>query len=362
MGTIIRGIKNIFRNKFRNILIILVLTLALSLGLMMINMNISSNNKIRNIKEKLGNKIDVHVSYEYLESLTDEKKGIWPRQEDYLFDESLADEILKMDYVKPIRKDISGDFISKKYKSEFADEPEAGMTTTSEGEEVDSTHWFFLIGIDGVNMLPTFQSKMYELVGGNFFKETDIEQNVALIGEKFAKRNNLKVGSEMIINKERIKVCGIYKIKKFFSESIYTPFKTAQRLLDLEGKVEYLNITVDSIDNVQKTVNYINKKLSDGKIIAEQDTSKYASILSSINSIKRISKVAMTSAFAVGILVILSIMFINVRNRAKEIGILKAIGASNFNISTQFLVESVTLCTIALILSAVIILGTNQPI
>jgi putative ABC transport system permease protein len=363
MGTVIRGIKNIFRNKFRNIAVILVLTLSLSLGLMMINMNFSSNNKIRNIKEKLGNEIDVYISNEYIESITDEKKGIWPRQEDYLFDENLADDILKIDSVKSITKSIAGDFISKKYKSEFADEPEAGMMTTSEGEEVDPTHWFSLFGIDGdANKSPAFQNGMYELVGGNFFKETDIEQNVALIGKKFAKRNNLNIGSEIIINREKIKVCGIYEIKKFFSESIYVPFKTAQRLLNLKDKVDYLRVTVDSIDNVEKTVNYINKKISDGKIIAKQDTSKYASILLSINSIKRISKVGMISAFAVGILVILSIMFINVRNRAREIGILKALGASNLNISTQFLVESVTLCTIALILSAVIILGTNQPI
>jgi len=363
MGTIIRGIKNISRNKIRNLAIILVLTLSLSLGLMMINMNFSSNNKIRNIKEKLGNEIDVYISNEYIKSLTDEERGIWPRQEDFLFDEGFADEILKIDSVESITKSISGDFISKKYKSEFADEPEAGMMTTSEGEEVDPTHWFFLVGIDGeANMSPSFQSGMYELIEGHFFKKTDIEQNVALIGKKFAERNNLNIESEIIINREKIKVCGIYEIKKFFSESIYAPFKTAQRLLDIEGKLGFLHVTVDSIDNVEKTVNYINNKISDGKIIAKQDTSKYASILLSINSIKKISKVGMISAFAVGILIILSIMFINVRERAKEIGILKAIGASNFNISTQFLVESVTLCTIALILSAVIILGTNQPI
>ncbi|GAG56003.1 unnamed protein product, partial [marine sediment metagenome] len=189
------------------------------------------------------------------------------------------------------------------------------------------------------------------------------EQNVALIADKFAERNKLDVGSNIIIKEEKLKIIGIYEVMGEFSpETIFIPFKTAQRLFNIEGKVHFLDVTVDSIDNVQKTIDYINNTLSDGRIKAIKGMEEVDPTILLLNNIKRISKISMISSSIVAILIILSIMFINVRERAREIGILKAIGASNFNISTQFLIESISLCIIALILSIAITLAINQPL
>ncbi len=388
MGTVIRGIKNIFRNKFRNILVILVLTLALSLALMMINMDFSLNNITRAVKRKIGTRFDVHVNYEYLDKLAKEKGDkIYDNPELFLIDESLADEISKTDSVERVSKIIYGDFTSEKLKSYQAEMIKKGQlveekVTTPEGEEIDYSKMFYVMGIEDADMIQQLQDKTINLVEGNLFKRTDIKQNVALIEKHFAERNRLKIGSEFIINGEKIKVCGIYEFKKieqpeefgeyFGEETIYIPFKTAQRLLsrrwrggvvaDAEGKAEMLTVKVDSLDNVQKTINYINNTLSDGRIKAHQEWTKYAQILFSTKSIKKISTISMISAFATAVLIILSIMFITVRGRAKDIGILKAIGASNINISSQFLVESISLCVLALILSSMIILAVNRPL
>jgi len=349
MGTIIRGIKNIFRNKSRNIAIILVLTLSLSLALMMVNMNFSSNQNVKSIKEKYGNSFSVTSSYDYYiigkKEPYDEEKS--------LIDESIADEIAKIASVIEVNKYLSGDFISKKLKV-------PGITGIHKymgeveviSEEISNT----------ISFLGTEESFLTEVAKGNTFKRNDIEQNVVVIADKFAERNKLDVGSNIIVKGEKLKIIGIYKVMgEFASELIFIPFKTTQRLFNLEGKVSFLDVTVDSIDNVQKTVDYINNKLSDGRIKAEHGREDDPFLLF-FNNIKRISKVSMISSSMVAILIILSIMFINVRERAREIGILKAIGASNFNISTQFLVESISLCIIALILSTAITLATNQPL
>ena len=384
MGTVIRGIKNITRNKFRNILIILVLTLALSLALMMINMDFSLNNITRAVKRKIGTRFDVTVNDEYIEELAKkEGKKIYDDPSFFLIDESLADEISKIDSVERVSKFMYGEFKSEKLKSYESEMIKEGQVfveekvTTPEGEEIDYSKMFYATGIDDADMIHEFQEKTINLVEGNLFKRTDIKQNVALIEKNFAERNRLKLGSKFIINNEKIEVCGIYEFKKieqpeeyggyFGEETIYIPFKTAQRLLkrekiDMKGKANMLTVKVDSLDNVQKTMNYINNTLSDGKIKAHQEWTKYSQILYSTNSIKRISKIGMISAFLVGVLIILSVMFINVRNRAKEIGILKAIGASNLNISSQFLIESLAVCIIALILSIVVILAANKPV
>jgi len=393
MPTISRGIKNIFRNKFRNILIILVLALALSLALMMFNMDFSLNNITKSVKRKIGTRFDVHVNYEYIEKLVKERgEKIYDDRELFLIDESLADEISSLDSVEKVSKLMYGEFKSEKlksYEAEMISRQGEGYEVAveekvigEEGEEIDFSKMFFAMGIEDADMIQQFQEESIALVEGNLFKRTDIEQNVALIEKHFAERNKLKIGSEFVVNTEKIKVCGIYEFKKieqpeefggyWGEETIYIPFKTAQRLLnrrgregvnvDMKGKADMLTVKVDSLDNVQKTINYINNTLSDGRIKASQEWTKYSQILYSTKSIKKISTVSMISAFAVAILVILSIMFVTVRARAKEIGILKSIGASNINISAQFLVESIALCIIALILSTVIILAANRPV
>jgi len=346
-------------------------------------MDSSLNNITRAVKRKMGTRFDVTKSQEYIDKLCKEnpEKASEEGESLFMFDEALADEILKIDSVESVNKLIWGDFTSKKLKSyeaemrsrqgEGYEEAVEETVIGEEGEEIDPTTQFDLVGITDANMIRQFQEEVIKLVEGNLFKSTDIEQNVALIEKNFAERNRLKLGSDMIIKEEKIKACGIYEFKPLspFSgfegsrgEQIYIPFKTAQRLLNRKGEVGNITVKVDSLDNVQKTMNYINNELSDGKIKAHQEWTKYSQILYSTNSIKRISKIGMISALIVGILVILSVMIINIRERAKEIGILKAIGASNLNISSQFLIESLAICIIALILSVVVILAANKPV
>jgi len=366
MGTLIRGIKNIFRNKSRNIAVLLILSLCLSLALIMVNMDFLSNQKIKSIRERLGgNSLIVESSYhDYLIGKTeqyDEEKG--------LIDESIANEILKIDNVKSVEKYIAGSFYSKKLK-------QIGRTYEYkyEGEYVEEiTHNISIIGEDLENSIVPIKP-----IKGNIYKKDDINQNVAVISKTFAERNNLDVGSNIVINKEKIKIIGIVNARSLYEirtgekemsfnmeergiDMVYIPFKTAQRLLDREGKVINLLVTVDSIDNVKKTVDYINNKLSDGKMVATHGSEDLPGFLF-FNNLKRISKVTTISSFMVGASIIILIMFINTRNRAKEIGILKAIGASNINISAQFLAESVSLCIIALILSTVITLAISRPL
>ena len=358
MSTIKRGIKNIFRNKSRNIAVLLILTLALSLSLMMINMDFSSNQKVKEIEKKYENIIGVGISKDHVKNIVDKKKesyGIGT----LLWDENLADDILKLDSVKSVDKSLFEGFSSEKLIARSLVESYDKNTIIGVYEKFDN-----FIRVYSINER---QRQDLKLVEGSLFRETDIDQNVALIEKNFAERNNLEVGSKIIIKGEKIRVCGIYEYKfiEFNSiigvtEPIFAPLKTVQRLFDLEGKISsFLYVTVDSADNVHKVVDYI-REIGNGALEA-QPVMEHTFFHFS-NMIKRISKVSVMSSLIVAITIILSVMFINVRERAKEIGILKAIGASNLNISAQFLIESLTICAIALILSIVIILIANQAI
>ncbi len=64
-------------------------------------------------------------------------------------------------------------------------------------------------------------------------------------------------------------------------------------------------------------------------------------------------------ALFIGGIGVMNIMFVSVKERTKEVGIRKAIGAKSSEIMYQFLVESVVICTFGGVIGVIISLGTS---
>lgn len=52
----------------------------------------------------------------------------------------------------------------------------------------------------------------------------------------------------------------------------------------------------------------------------------------------------MALSLLIGGIGVMNIMFVSVRERTKEIGIRKAVGAKSWEILTQFLIEAIAIC------------------
>ncbi|HAJ96076.1 MAG TPA: hypothetical protein DCP02_07575 [Actinobacteria bacterium] len=387
MKLLLRSIKNVLRSRGRSTAIVVVLIICFSLGILMTTIGVFSNSKIENIKEELGTTIDLNIKTEYMKKLFEEEKGgIGPGQNPFLIEEEIANIISKNKHIKDSEYVLMEGFESnvlisgwkKLYEEQGAfieydvqDDSQEIMEEVS-GELQDGQdffNYFSLIGLSNPQEYSLFKNKTLKIVEGGFFNKYDIQKDVCIIEKGFSELNNLEIGSNININSNNLRVIGIYENLKaeeskdknaFFTlaEDIYSPISTVQKIMDLEEKLSHVSFTVDNYDNVEGTVKDINEFLEKNsyqdRLIAKSNTWEYSRTVSSLKDMSNISKFGLIGAFGAGFIIIISSMFLNIRTRAREIGVLKAIGASNFSIVKQFLVENVAMCLIALVFGLII--------
>jgi len=185
---------------------------------------------------------------------------------------------------------------------------------------------------------------------------------VALVGKALAKKNNLSVGSTFTAYGQTITVKGIYDTGNTFSNAgVIMPLGALQKLSSQEGDVTSAIVTVDSVDHLDSTVTALQKRLGNAADVVS-DQSAQADTLSSLDNIKTIATYSLVGALVAGSVIIFLSMLMIVRERRREIGVLKAIGSSNAKISWQFVTEALTLTGMAAIVGVVAGVILSNPV
>lgn len=225
--------------------------------------------------------------------------------------------------------------------------------------------------------LPSFKEiERIKVLKGRGFLSTDLEfqRKVCVIGNKIAKelfKEKEPIGKEIRIKEINFKVIGVMQEKrlfgfeKFVGDTFYVPFTTAQKVL-LDTKDIYTALIrvkdTHQMDNVILKVKEFLKKRHDGKELFTVESVE--EIISTIKMVTSIIALVIGCIAGISLLVggigIMNIMLVSVRERTREIGIRKAIGAKNKEILIQFLVESSILSLIGGIIGIIIgLLGAN---
>ncbi len=186
------------------------------------------------------------------------------------------------------------------------------------------------------------------------------DSNDAMISQSMASKNNLKVGSTFTAYGKMLTVAGIFTSStQTGGDAVIVSLPAEQRLSGQSGDVTNAVATVDSADNLGSTTTAIKNMLgSSADVTNSQDTVNQA--VQPLNSVKSIALYSLIGAIIAGSLIILLTMIMIVRERRREIGILKAIGASDSRVIFQFMSEAVTLTIAGALIGIIIgIIGSN---
>jgi len=233
----------------------------------------------------------------------------------------------------------------------------------------------FYGAVGGINeqVLELFNLK---LQSGRFFSRSDIEARayVTVIGAEVQKQlfnSKNAVGEKIKIDNVTYTVVGVLESKSpNYDNFAYIPYTTIETEFNMKniGSIVIKARNEANINTIKEEIRYsLLKELKD----EDFTVSTQEDLLTRINDILKIIETGLAAIAAISLLVggigIMNIMLVSVTERTREIGLIKALGATSKDIAFQFLTESIFISVtggfvgIALALLATLLARTWLP-
>ena len=205
---------------------------------------------------------------------------------------------------------------------------------------------------------------------GVFFSETELDSQVVVIGQRMAEelfQENAPIGRTLTIRGQDFIVRGVFAqfagnplaLGTDLNQAAFIPLPAAAKLSD--GSVPIVQIFAQTDQSpatiaasVKKNLTIAHSGQQDFAVLTREQALNASS--QTVNLITQLVTALAGLSLLVGGIGIVNIMLVSVTERTHEIGIRKAIGATNRQILNQFLVEAATLSAVGGVLGIIIAL------
>jgi putative ABC transport system permease protein len=159
------------------------------------------------------------------------------------------------------------------------------------------------------------------LRGGAFESDDDV-----IVDEYYAKEKKLNVGSTIALANHAWRVSGVFESGKL--SHICARLNVLQALTGNSGRLSQIYVKVDDPTRVQLVVDQLRGKMPGYSIYTMEEFTSLLTI-NSVGLLRDFIGVVIAVALLVGFIVVAMAMYTAVLERTREIGILKALGASS---------------------------------
>jgi len=212
------------------------------------------------------------------------------------------------------------------------------------------------------------------------FLDNQLDKNTVVVGlqlsiDTFGTESS--IGKILTIRGQNFTVVGVLKRinepvnynSVDFDNAAIINFEVGKSLNQNVAQIQQIDVKADSVSNLNKVVASINKTIknshkgeNDFSVLIGDKISQPTSQL--FFMIAKVTTAIAAISLIVGGIGIMNIMLVTVAERSREIGIRKALGASNADISWQFLIESLAIslggCVSGYILGYIIAIAISK--
>src|SRR5918996_432501 len=199
------------------------------------------------------------------------------------------------------------------------------------------------------------------IIAGRDFTPENAGQDVAIIGQGYADWAGITPGeigsATLMVDPTRthpaifgmdrptreLRIIGMYASGYVFGDlQLFMPMETFRSVYGTDQGISWMFVKVDSVENVPIVAQRLRETVGDvADILVPESAAVFTATTS--QTVTQLTSVGGLLAIALMVIVVFFVLLMIVRERAREIGTLKAIGASNGGVTAQFLTEAVAL-------------------
>jgi putative ABC transport system permease protein len=227
-------------------------------------------------------------------------------------------------------------------------QPHVAMVT---GTAVDPLGGFDSVtGLD-IDQFSKMSGGFHFVAGGPFQSDQDV-----LVDEYYAREKKLHVGDTLPLLKRQWRVAGIFESGKL--ARICVRLRVLQDLMTNPNHLSLIYVKVDAPGHLKEVLGNLRNRMPDYPIYSMEE---YTSLLTinSVGLLRNFIGVVIGVAVIVGFIVVFMAMYTAVLERTREIGILKAVGASSGFILSLLVRETLLLSVLGTVAGILLTYGTQ---